>query len=658
MPQPARILVVDDAPEYAAMVVELLRSSDAWQDADTRTAVTYEQALRALVDEPFDIALFDYMLGSRDGLELLRDVRGRGIDTAVVVLTGRGAEEVAVEAMKAGAADYLSKANVSVETLERAVRHAFAIHAQEQQRRRAEEALRASEERFRALVENSSDGLLLIDREGRVTYTTPPSERQLGWKPEQMIGRSVFDFLAPEDRDTVGVRMAEALREPGRVVTAEGRFQHADGSWRILEGVAVNRLKDRSVRAIIVNVRDLTERRRLEEQLRQSQKMEAVGQLAGGIAHDFNNLLTAILGYCSLMLDDMPLDNPLRSDLEEIRLAGERAAGLTRQLLAFSRRQMLQPQIVDINTIVKDLERLLRRLITADVQLVTVLAPELPSVRVDPASIEQVLMNLAVNARDAMPQGGRLTIETGRVQLDEDYASSHAGVVPGHYVMLAVSDTGNGMDETTRARIFEPFFTTKEQGKGTGLGLATVYGIIQQSGGHIWVYSEIGHGTTFKVYLPETEAAKPAHVADREHAVARESGWETVLLVEDENAVRALAREVLRRHGYVVLEARHGVDALRLAERHPDDIHLMVTDVVMPHMGGRELAERLAAVRPKMKVLFMSGYTDSAVMHRHLTPGSAFLQKPFTPETFARKVRSVLDEEPSAKLGSASTKGE
>jgi two-component system, cell cycle sensor histidine kinase and response regulator CckA len=650
MPEPPRILVVDDAPEYAAMVVELLRASDAWKDAVTRTALSYDEALRLMLAERFDIALFDYMLGSRDGLALLREVRQRGIDTAVVVLTGRGAEEIAVEAMKAGAADYLSKANVSVETLERALRHALALHAQERQRRQAEEALRASEERFRALVENSSDGLLLIDREGRVTYTAPSSERHLGWKPDQMIGRSVFDFLDPEDREAIGVRMAEALRQPGKAVTAEGRFHHADGSWRIMEGVAVNRLTDRSVRAIILNVRDLTERRKLEDQLRQSQKMEAVGQLAGGVAHDFNNLLTAILGYCNLMLDDMPLDNPLRADLEEIRLAGERAAALTRQLLTFSRRQMLQPQIVDINTIVRQLERLLRRLLSADVELVTALAPGLPAVRVDPASLEQVLMNLTVNGRDAMPDGGRLTIETALVDLDAAYAVTHAGVVPGAYVMLAVADTGEGMDEATRSRIFEPFFTTKEQGKGSGLGLATVYGIVTQSGGHVRVYSEPGHGTVFKVYLPQAEATTTPQVVDRDHPAEKKRGWETVLLVEDESAVRALAREVLRRHGYVVLEARHGVDALRLAERHPDNIHLMITDVVMPHMGGRELAERLVAVRPKMKVLFMSGYTDQAVMHRHLTPGSAFLQKPFTPEGFARKVRSVLDTAPSAKL--------
>jgi CheY-like chemotaxis protein len=345
------------------------------------------------------------------------------------------------------------------------------------------------------------------------------------------------------------------------------------------------------------------------------------------------------------MLDDLPLENPLRGDLEEIRSAGERAATLTRQLLAFSRRQMLLPQVVDLNVLVQRMEKLLRRLITENVELVTALSPTLPAVKVDPASIEQVLVNLAINARDAMPRGGRLTIETAEVDLDTAYALTHATVFPGRYVVVTVSDTGEGMDGATRARVFEPFFTTKEPGRGSGLGLATVYGIVKQSGGYIWVYSEPGHGTSFKVYFPPTESLLAPRAGRQGTDGANVSGWETVLLVEDEDAVRALAREVLRRHGYVVLEARHGVDALRTAERHPDPIHLLITDVVMPHLSGRDLAERLAPLRPGMKVLFMSGYTDQAVMHRHLTPGAAFLQKPFTPEIFARKVRRILDEE-------------
>jgi CheY-like chemotaxis protein len=305
---------------------------------------------------------------------------------------------------------------------------------------------------------------------------------------------------------------------------------------------------------------------------------------------------------------------------------------------------MLQPEIVDINILVKQLERLLRRIISEDVELVTVLSPDLLPVKADPASLEQILVNLAVNARDAMPAGGRLTIETALVELDDTFAVTHITMKPGQYVMLAVSDTGQGMDAATCERIFEPFFTTKEQGKGSGLGLATVYGMVKQSGGNIWVYSEPGHGSVFKVYLPPA-GPQPIEQADRSREGEATGGWETVLLVEDEDAVRALAREVLRRHGYVVLEARHGLDALRVAERHPDVIHLMVTDVVMPHMGGREVAERLCTVRPDLKVLFMSGYTDHALMHRELTPGSVLLQKPFTPDLFARTVRKILDGE-------------
>ena len=645
MPDSIRVLVVDDDLAHADMVVQFLRLTEAWADASVDTAPSYDHALRALTTKVYDVAFVDYWLGSRDGLALLREIRQLGVRTPVIILTSRGAEEVAVEAMKAGAADYLSKTHLSVEALERTIRYALALRAEELHRQQAEAALRASEERFRALVEESADALLLVDAEGRVTYMTLSSQRHLGWKPEDLVGHSILDFLHPDDRETVTARISEVLQAPGAPVTAEIRFRHADGNYRTMEGVGVNRLNDPSVRSIVIKAHDITDRRRLEEHLRQVQKMEAVGALAGGVAHDFNNLLTAILGYCNLMLDDVPKEDPLRRDLEEIRSAGERAAALTRQLLAFSRRQMLQPQIVDINTLVRQLEKLLRRLLSEDTALVTALAPDLHTVKVDPASIEQVLVNLAVNSRDAMVEGGQLTIETSNVELDAAYADTHATVVPGQYVMLAVGDTGAGIDAATKARIFEPFFTTKEQGKGSGLGLATVYGIVKQSGGYIWVYSEVGHGTVFKVYFPVAEAPAVRGRGQSGSADPKTQGWETVLLVEDEDAVRALAREVLRRHGYVVLEARHGVDALRLAERHTDDIQLMITDVVMPHMSGRELAERLCSARPTMRVLFMSGYTDHAVMNRALTPGSSFLQKPFTPETFARKVRQVLDAE-------------
>jgi len=643
MAESIKILVVDDERDYAQLVTEFLRFTEAWRGATIEIATTYDAALRLLTAGAFDIAFFDYMLGSHDGLSLLREARRAGVDTPVIVLTGRGAEEIAVEAMKAGAADYLSKVQLTAEVLDRSVRLALALRQHERQRDQAERALRSSEERFRALVENSSDTLVLLDAEMRVTYLTPSSQRHLGWKPDDMLGRSVFEFVHPDDRELVGMRMTQALEKPGDIVTQEVRVRHADGSFHVMEGVGVNRLGDPSVRAIVINARDISERRRLQEQLWHAQKMDAVGQLAGGIAHDFNNLLTAILGYCNLVLEEVPEQDPLRPDLEEIRAAGERAASLTRQLLAFSRRQMLLPQLVDVNALVSSLEKLLRRLVSEQVEVLTALAPSLPPVRVDPSSLEQVIVNLSVNARDAMPNGGRLTIETAIVDLDSVYAATHIPITPGRYVMLAVSDNGAGMDAATRARIFEPFFTTKAQGKGVGLGLATVYGIVKQNGGFIWVYSEAGHGTVFKVYLPPAEIAATTDPRQAPAESARQRGWETVLLVEDEDAVRALAREVLRRHGYVVLEAKHGVDALRLAERHPDEIHLLITDVVMPHMSGSELARRLAGDRPTMKVLFMSGYTDHDVLHHDVTSAAVFVQKPFTPDVLARKVRSILE---------------
>ncbi len=385
------------------------------------------------------------------------------------------------------------------------------------------------------------------------------------------------------------------------------------------------------------------ERRQLGERRRQSQKMEAIGRLAGGVAHDFNNVLTVIKGNSQLLLSDLDPNDPRRTEVEEIMQAAERAVSLTRQLLAFSRGQALQPVVLDLNARVTDVERMLRRLIGAEIELVTVLDPALGAVRADPGQIEQVIMNLAVNARDAMPQGGVLTIETANTYLDEGYDYADGPIAPGPYVVLAVSDTGIGMDEETESYIFEPFFTTKQRGSGTGLGLATVYGIVKQSGSYICIDSEPGQGTRFSIYLPRVERsveALPASAAPGEPL----QGSETILLVEDDKAVRRMAGEVLERGGYTVLEARHGREALQLCKRHTGRIHLMVTDMVMPEMGGRELAERLARLRPAMRVVYVSGYSSNAdVTHGVFAPDTPLLQKPFESEALLRTVREVID---------------
>jgi signal transduction histidine kinase len=402
--------------------------------------------------------------------------------------------------------------------------------------------------------------------------------------------------------------------------------------------------RDGRITGVSAIARNIEEQQRLEEQVRQSQKLEAIGRLAGGVAHDFNNLLTIISGYSELLLRRLPdPTDPAQEIIMQIQKAGERAASLTRQLLAFSRKQVLEPKVLDLNAIVSDTEKMLGRLIGEDVELTTTLKPGLGRVEVDPGQIEQVIMNLAVNARDAMPQGGQLTIETDNIDLDEVYALNHPEVEPGRYVMLAIADTGTGMDELTKARIFEPFFTTKGPGKGTGLGLATVYGIIQQSGGHLFVYSEVEHGTTFKIYLPRVEEGAASSKGSASFSMPPR-GAETLLLVEDEEAVRTITRFALESFGYTVLDAGTGREAIRLCENQTQPIHLLLSDVVMPEMGGRQLAETLRSRNLAMKVLFLSGYTDDAIVrHGVLAAETAFLQKPFTLTALAYKVREVLD---------------
>ncbi|HJQ31476.1 MAG TPA: response regulator [Pyrinomonadaceae bacterium] len=510
------------------------------------------------------------------------------------------------------------------------------------ERKRAEEALREGEERYRLLFESNPQPMWVYDLETlRFLAVNEAAIRHYGYSRAEFLAMTVKDIRPPED--------VPALMD--NVANVRGGFDEA-GTWRHLkkDGSRINvevtshELVFAGRRAELVLANDMTERKRLEEQLRQAQKMEAVGRLAGGVAHDFNNLLTVINGYSDLLAKRLRAEDPLRLNVEEIRKAGERAASLTRQLLAFSRKQVLQPKVIDLNEVVRETEKMLRCLIGEDIELRASLGPWLGSVKADPGQMEQVLMNLAVNARDAMPRGGKLTISTENVYLDEEYAAHHVTVAPGRYVILAVSDTGTGMDEQTKARIFEPFFTTKVAGKGTGLGLSTVYGIVKQSGGYVWVYSEVGRGTTFKIYLPRVDEGAQGYRQSPAPAQAQElRGTEAVLLAEDDELVRNMTRIILSDHGYKVQAAANGAAALSIFERTEGPIHLLLTDVVMPGISGRELADRLTRLRPEMKVLFMSGYTEDAIVHHGvLDEGVNFIQKPFTPDDLARKVREVL----------------
>jgi PAS domain S-box-containing protein len=628
----------------------------------------------ALYDEAEDLLSFPYFVDEIDpppDRPMKLGEMGRGL-TGYVLRTGRpllASPEVFEELVRQGEVELIGAPSIDwlgapLKTEQRTIgvvvvqTYAEGVRFRERERnilqfvsnqiamaleqRRAAEALRTSEERYRELVENANDIIYTQDLEGNFTSLNAAGERLTGYTREEILRKSMRDILAPEQIELSREMIARKLG--GQTLTTYDLEITAKDGRRLALEVSTRLLyqggKPVGVQGI---ARDVTQRKELEDQLRQAQKMEAVGRLAGGIAHDFNNLLAVLMGYSELMLDRLEPGDQLHKSAAEIGKAAERAATLTRQLLAFSRKQMLAPTVLDLNGVLSEMQDLLRRLIREDVQLRFAPGAGLGRVRADRGQLEQVILNLALNARDALPHGGKLTVETQNVELDAQYARRRAVVQPGSYVLLAVSDNGLGMDAQTQAHVFEPFFTTKEKGKGTGLGLATVYGIVKQSGGYIWVYSEPGHGTAFKVYLPRVqapvEASKPAPAPN----VATRAS-ETILLVEDQEGVREVAREFLEATGYRVLESRSPADAVRIAQEFSGEIHLLLTDVVMPEMGGRELADCVQRLRPQMKVLFMSGYTDDAIVHHGvLDPDTAFLQKPFARGSLEQKVREVLE---------------
>jgi two-component system, cell cycle sensor histidine kinase and response regulator CckA len=510
---------------------------------------------------------------------------------------------------------------------------------------RTEEKFKESKEYLNLVINKMGDPIFVKDRMHRFVVVNDALCAFAGKSAEQLIGRTGYERI-PGDQAIALWEQEEQIFNTGIECVTEDAV--SDGQGRIHTIMARKALlKDKEGSKQIVGVlRDITDYKRLESQLMQAQKMEAVGLLAGGVAHDFNNLLNVISGYSELILENIDQNDSMREDIEQIIDAGRHAASLTSQLLAFSRKQILHPEVLDLNAAVTDMSKMLRRLIGEDVELETITQADLGLTSADPGQIQQIVMNLAVNARDAMPQGGKLTIETKNVDFDDRYVMTHAPVRPGPHVMLAISDNGAGMDAATQARIFEPFFTTKGKGRGTGLGLSTVYGIVKQSDGFIWVYSEPGKGTAFKIYFPRVEGQVSTHTPkDKSEIDLR--GFETVLLVEDEEAVRGLVGRILRERGYTVLECADGMDALRKAQEFAGEIHLAITDVVMPGMSGSVLLSQLQALRPGIKALYISGYTDNAIVHHGiLLSNVSFLQKPFTVDNLARKVREVISTQP------------
>lgn len=634
--QSAKILIVDDEVPNLRLLELFLKHGGYNSYLSLNDS---RQVLSAYQEFQPDLVLMDLMMPHLSGVAVMEQLRPltEGTYLPVVVLTGDVSPKSRRRALAAGAKDFLTKPLDGAEVLLRIRNLLETRFLYQRLQRRADRRIQEQA----ALLDQANDAIMVRDRADRIVFWNQGAERLYGWSAAEAVGRVAGELLykgpSPDLAEAIRRVVAGGSWEGElRQVTRGGRPIVVASRWTLVRDE-----EGRPTSQLVINT-DVTDKKQLETQLAQAQRLEAVGLLAGGVAHDFNNLLTVILGYSEVALRSLGQAGPARELIQEVRKAGVRAAALTRQLLAFSRRQVLAPVVLDLNALVSETERMLRRLIGEDIALVTTLDPGLGPVKADPGQLEQVLMNLTVNARDAMPTGGRLTIETWNVERGPS-ASPHPKGLRGPCVLLAVTDTGCGMDEATKARVFEPFFTTKELGKGTGLGLATVYGIVEQSGGTIEVWSEPGRGASFNVYLPrlaqETVRSRGSHPGGS----SPPAGTGTVLLVEDEESLRSLGGLALRSAGYTVLEARDGQEALQVCRADAGQIDLLVTDVVMPRMNGRQLADNLARIHPSLKVLYMSGYTDDTVVRHGVgDEGVAFLQKPFTPSVLTRKVYEVL----------------
>jgi two-component system cell cycle sensor histidine kinase/response regulator CckA len=640
MAQPLRFLHLEDDPDYSTMLSSKLAAEEI--EAEVVCVATREEFEAALERGGFDLIIADYSLPDYNGIQALKRAREKLPHAPLLLVSGTIGEEAAIESLKAGAADYVLK--LWPERLVPAVRRALRESEERKSRLLAETKLVRREKLFKALSENSLDIVTVLDKDALFTYNSLSVSKVLGYQPEELVGQNAFAIIHEQDVEATRKDFQRCIENPGQTTTSKFRARHRDGSWLYLETVCKSFLDDAEIAGVVVNSRDVTERHRLEEQLRHSQKMEAIGQLAGGVAHDFNNILTVIQGHASLLRSGERLPDVQKGSVDQIYQAAERAAGLTRQLLTFSRRQLMQPKPLDLNTVLGNMTKMLGRILGEDISLQFNYSAGQPWVHADEGMVEQVVMNLAVNSRDAMPTGGQLTIKIAVMDVRAAELAHHPDGRAGKFVCFSVADTGSGIKQEVLPHIFEPFFTTKAVGKGTGLGLATVYGIVKQHSGWITVESRVGKGTTFHVFLPAINSGA-VKTSDTSREEAQPRGTETILVVEDEVPVRELVCGVLTALGYQILEAGTGVKALEVWRQHKDKIDLLLTDIVMPDgMTGRDLAEKVQTEKASLKVIYTSGYSSDIVGRDFvLREGLNYLQKPFVPQKLARAVRKCLD---------------